>query len=160
MSDPDDLRDQYDEAKRRGVEARKEEASHLERAEAAAERARRWEQLAAFIGSQLGEATATEGLTIAVDYAKVRRMSQPNVIDAIAKARKAPGRPIKGKHALQTALKGHGMTMSELARVLDVPRNTVKSWVFQRIPAAMAKRIEDLLGVPATLKSWPAGIQP
>lgn len=104
------------------------------------------------------EDAAKRGLTIAAEYAKLRRMSQPDLIGEMAKSRKV-GRPIEGKHALHDGLKRVGMTMSELARVLGKNRNTVKSWVHQAVPMAMAKRIETILGIPATLKSWPAGIQ-
>ncbi len=90
-----------------------------------------------------------------------RAMGLPDISELVAEMRKSRtyGRPIRGKHALHAALKRAGMTMTELSRVLGVPRTNVKSWLVQRIPYAMAKRIEDLLGVPATPKSWPAGIR-
>jgi hypothetical protein len=98
------------------------------------------------------------GLPRGTDYAKLRRMSQPDILGEMRKSRSVGRRPT-GTHALHKGLADNSMTMSELARLLNKSRNTVKSWTFQSIPAPMAKRIEELLGVPATLKYWPAGIQ-
>ena len=80
------------------------------------------------------------------------------VVEDVEVPRPGPGEALVRVHAA-AIIKAKGMTLSELARLLGKERNTVKSWLVQSIPMAQAKRIEDILGVPATLASYPAGIR-
>lgn len=111
------------------------------------------EQLAAEL-----EDAAARGLTITSDRAIVRRKMQ-GAANADPRTLRKVGRPIERDHAFPCALKRANVTMVEYARKLGKNRSTVKSWLDRPIPEAMAKFIENDLGVPATAASWPAGIK-
>lgn len=106
------------------------------------------------------EDAAAKGLTITNDRAINGHMSQaPNVLDVLRSQRSA-GRKTYSKHPFPRALERANLTMTEVATLLNTHRSTVKSWLHRKIPRRQAEAIAKLLpDLPATEKSWPAGIK-
>lgn len=93
--------------------------------------------------------TGTEMATESLSGEDQRRLG-------IAKAR-------GGTHAFQLALYKRGTTVTAWAKEHGLDRNIVKSWfskgATRPIPRKWAEEIERTLGVPASKRSWSAGIK-